>query len=49
MKTIEYHREPTPAEVKFGEGATHYREFSEAEVTNKKWIKADDGLRYWRF
>lgn len=51
---IEYHRQPTERELKFGEGATHYRRFNINEVLNKKgeiksWIKAkDDGLRYYR-
>lgn len=22
--TVQYHRKPTPAEIRFGEGATHY-------------------------
>ena len=53
---FEYWRQPTQAEIKFGEGDTHYREFtlSEIGITKKgdlkKWIKAkDDGLRYNRF
>ena len=51
----EFHRPPTAAEIKFGEGATHYRTFTLFEIGyNKKgelktWIKAkDDGLRYYR-
>lgn len=49
-----YHRKPTKAEIKFGYGATHYRDFPENEVRKKgfrikKWLKAaDDGLRYYR-
>lgn len=49
-----YHRKPTPAEIKFGEGAIHYRNFPECLVRTigfkvKRWIKAaDDGLRYYR-
>lgn len=54
MKKYTYHREPTPAEIKFGEGATHYADFEAdlCEKTNgdlKKWIKSPyDGLRYYR-
>lgn len=49
--TIEYYRSPTEREVRFGEGATHYRAFDRALVTKrdgtlKKWFIADDGLRY---
>jgi hypothetical protein len=49
-----YHRPPTPAEIKFGYGATHYRDFPVEEVCHKgtrikkKWFVAeDDGLRYY--
>ena len=59
MKTenqlIEYWRHPTPYELKFGEGALHYRSFPRSEVvkTNgefKKWfIAPDDKLRYNRY
>jgi hypothetical protein len=48
------HRNPTPSEIRFGHGATHYRTFPRAlwEHSNgkpKAWIKAqDDGLRYSR-
>ena len=47
------HRFPTKAEIRFGEGATHYRTFPRElwEHPNGKpkiWIKADDGLRYHR-
>ncbi len=51
---IEYHRKPTPAEIRFGHGATHYRDFlrswvTKADGTLKRWFKAhDDGLRYYR-
>lgn len=50
---IECHRQPTESEVKFGEGATHYRSFTAGEmgITKKgdlkKWFVADDGLRYY--
>ena len=51
---ITAHRQPTPYEIKFGYGATHYRDFERAlwlksDGTLKKWIKVnDDGLRYYR-
>lgn len=49
-----YIRPPTPAEIKFGYGATHHRKFTIAECCHKgtrvlkRWFKADDGLRYYR-
>ena len=49
-----YHRPPTPSEIRFGHGATHYRTFAIAECCHqgtrvaKKWFVADDGLRYYR-
>lgn len=51
--TITAHRKPTAGEIRFGYGATHYREFDVLEWlkpdnTFKKWIKANDGLRYYR-
>jgi len=53
---ITCHRKPTKGEIKFGEGATHYRDFTAAEigVSNKtKFLKvrfkADDGLYYSRY
>ncbi|MNK99960.1 hypothetical protein D3C87_1203780 [compost metagenome] len=49
-----YHRPPTPAEVRRGYGATHYRDFPVDECTHpgtrikKQWfVAADDGLRYY--
>ena len=51
---ITYHRPPTPSEMRFGHGATHYRTFDVSEVVfhgtriAKKWFIADDGLRYYR-
>jgi hypothetical protein len=53
VQTIEGHREPTPEEIRFGHGATHYRTFPVSvwlrpDGTAKRWIKADDGLRYYR-
>jgi len=50
---ITAHRKPTAGEIKFGEGATHYRDFTMAEIgitktgDIKQWFKADDGLRYY--
>lgn len=52
-QSIELHRKPTKGENKFGEGATHYRNFLIGEVLDKKgnikkWIKTkDDLLRYY--
>ncbi len=50
----EYHRPPTKAEIRFGEGATHYRTFTIEECCHKgtrikkAWFVADDdGLRYY--
>ncbi len=54
VESVTYHRNPTPAEVRFGEGAVHYRDFPVAECclpnsrSLKRWIVADDGLRYYR-
>jgi len=50
---VEYHRKPTKSEIRFGHGATHYRDFKKEEFlkkdgTVKKRIKADDGLIYTR-
>jgi hypothetical protein len=50
---IEYYRAATNEELKFGEGAIHYRDFLIGEVLDKKgnikqWVKAeDDLLRYY--
>ena len=52
VKEIEYHRKPTAGEIKFGHGATHYRDFPIAECVKKdgsikKRLKAkNDGLIY---
>lgn len=52
-QVLEAHREPTKGEIKFGEGATHYRDFSIGEVLNKKgdikkwFVDPLDGLRYY--
>lgn len=54
VQAVTYHRAPTPAEVRFGYGATHYRDFAPEECCHpgtriaKRWILADDGLRYFR-
>ena len=51
---LEYHRNPTEGEIRFGEGATHYRNFPIGKVINRKgelkeWLLSkDDGLRYYR-
>jgi hypothetical protein len=45
-------RPPTEGEIKFGHGATHYRDFTAAEIginskgQLKSRFKADDGLYY---
>ena len=50
---IEYHRNPTPSEIKFGEGATHYKDFDVCYCLNdeghpKKWVVCPiDKLRYY--
>jgi hypothetical protein len=49
-----YWRQPTKGELKFGEGAIHWRDFKieecgKADFTLKKWFIADDGLRYYRY
>ena len=54
MTGIEYHRRPTPNEIRLGYGATHYKTFPlEMALTRngqiKKRIKDDDGLLYFRF
>jgi len=52
METITYHRQPTKAEIRFGHGATHYKDFNKELVTKpngdiKNWVKCPiDGLRY---
>lgn len=55
VREVEYHRPPTASEIRFGEGATHYRTFPVEEVfvpgtrRLRKWFVAgDDGLRYYR-
>ena len=50
---VTYHRNPTQAEINFGYGAIHYRDFELADCLNekgqiKRWFMAkDDGLRYY--
>lgn len=54
VETLTYHRPPTAAELRFGYGATHYRDFDVVEACHpgtripKRWFVADDGLRYYR-
>lgn len=51
---IQYHRNPTKGEIKFGYGATHYATFNRSECINKegnlkKWFLSHrDNLRYYR-
>lgn len=51
-QTRECHRPPTPGEIRFGYGATHYKTFLYKDIRNskgvvKKWFKCpDDGLNY---
>lgn len=51
-RKIQYHRKPTEAEIRFGHGATHYRDFKFSECYNpktglpKKRLKAKDD-RLW--
>jgi hypothetical protein len=53
-QTVEYSRNPTPAEIRFGYGATHYADFPLSECLNqkearfKKRLKGSDGLIYTR-
>lgn len=50
-----YYRPPTAAEIRFGHGAVHYRDFPIEECCHvgtrfpKRWfVASDDGLRYYR-
>jgi hypothetical protein len=45
VQQITYWRKPTPGELKFREGAIHYRDFTPAECCH---VAKDDGLRYHR-
>lgn len=50
---VTYHRQPTKSEIKFGEGAIHYKDFDKTFVTKengdfKKWVICPiDKLRYY--
>lgn len=52
--TVEYYRNPTAYEIKFGEGATHWLTVLKSDVTKKdgslkRWfINPIDKLRYYR-
>jgi hypothetical protein len=54
VTSVTYHRPPTKSEIRFGHGATHYRDFDPVECCHpntrilKSWFIADDGLRYYR-
>ena len=55
VEHVTYRRQPTPAELRMGYGATHYRDFPVAVCCHtgtripKRWFVApDDGLRYYR-
>ena len=51
---VTFYRNPTPSEIRFGHGATHYKDFNFSDVVKhsgypKKWIVCpQDGLRYYR-
>lgn len=53
VETVTRRRPPTPSEIRWGAGATHYRDFTVEEVCfpgtriPKRWFVADDGLRYY--
>lgn len=53
MGTVTYHRKPTESEIKFGHGATHYKDFDVSYCSfkngnRKKWVICPiDGLRYY--
>lgn len=52
--SFEYRRKPTPYEIRFGEGATHYKSFDTTLCRKpngdlKRWLTCPvDGLRYFR-
>lgn len=55
VKEVNYCRNPTKSEIKFGYGTTYYRDFPIEECCHKgtrilkRWFKSkDDGLRYYR-
>ena len=48
---VEYWSNPTKAEIAFGYGATHYRDFKLQEVlkkdgTIKRWVRDESGRRW---
>lgn len=47
--TIRAWRQPTKYELKFGEGAAHYLDFTEdaGQANNALWIKPDGTLKRW--
>ena len=52
-QTTEYWRNPTPSEIKFGEGAIHWltvdiNKVRKPDGSLKKWFIHTDGLRYNR-
>lgn len=53
-KQITYHRNPTRGEIRFGEGAVHYKDFDREACVKpdgklKVWLVCpQDGLRYYR-
>jgi hypothetical protein len=54
MGMITYYRKPTKGEIKFGHGATHYKDFETVFCWNdktdspKRWLICPiDGLRYY--
>jgi len=55
LKDLAYSRNPTEAEIKFGHGATHYKDFDSStyltkDLSIKKRIKCPiDGLIYTRY
>lgn len=57
IKTVDYHRQPTASEIKFGYGAIHYLTIYESDARKpngdiKKWLlnpynKLDDCRYYY--
>lgn len=53
-KTLTLHRNPTPYEIRFGEGAVHYKDFDrellvKRDGTLKAWVVCPHAaLRYYR-
>lgn len=54
VESVTYHRDPSPAEIRFGHGATHYAEFTVEEAAFpgtrilRKWFRDSDGVRWNR-